>query len=616
MANLPKFLAPFRRLPMGFKLGGMFMLLMLLSGGNLYFINQVYDSIANAAKLINQSGRLRSLSQQVALQSAGFVLEPSAAARQLVIELESEFSENCAQVEREVARLHPLMHSAGDRLEEQLQHIAQIAQRQHLALERVLTEPDPAARQAAQREVVDVAAMIWRAADYLVDGLEEATHTANLRADFIAYLVQALGILIMLWLYSYVRSRITLPVLTLSDLTRRFAAGERGLRMDFHSHDEIGQLVSAFNYTATHTAELIEKFDRLNAELEGKVLARTADLEQAWLDAEQANSAKSTFLATMSHEIRTPMNGVIGMIEMLQQSSLDGRQLEMLNIARDSTFALLTIIDDILDFSKIEAGNFQINNLPMSVADVVEGICETLSSLAMKNGAELILFTDPGIPSQVMGDAGRLRQILLNLANNAIKFSSGQQRQSKVSMRSLLVESTPDRVTLEFRIADNGIGMNEETQARLFAPFTQADSSTTRNFGGTGLGLVISRQLARMMGGDITLHSAPGKGTTLNVRIPFKRVPVNPGIHEVRTLVAGLACLVAGGPESLADDLAAYLVHEDAVVERAADPAAIRQWITGRPPGPAWMPVLSPLGAAHAGGPGSWQPIWSVWTSG
>ena len=585
MAKLPKFLVPLRRWPMGIKLGGMFLLLMLLAGGNLYFINKVYGNIANAAELINQSGRLRYLSQQVALQSAGFVMEPSEAARQLKMKLEGEFLMHYAQVEREITRLPPLMRSAGDRLEEHLQHVVQTWQRQHIALEQVLAEPDMEGRLAAQREVATAAAMILVETDHVVDALEEAVHTANLRADFFTYLAQVLGILIMLWLFYYVRSRITVPVLALADLTRRFAAGERGIRMDFHSHDEIGELVSAFNYTSAHTAELIDKFDRLNAELEGKVLARTDELAHAWLEAEQASRAKSAFLATMSHEIRTPMNGVIGMIEMLQQSSLNGRQLEMLNIAHHSAFALLAIIDDILDFSKIEAGNFQINNLPMSVADVVEGISETLSSLAMRNGTELILFTDPGIPSQVMGDAGRLRQILLNLVNNAIKFSSGQQRQSRVSMRTLLAESTPERVTLEFHVADNGIGMGEKTQERLFEPFMQADDSTTRSFGGTGLGLAISRQLARMMGGDITLHSMPGKGSTFNVRIPFKRAPMNPETHEESSPVRGLACLVAGGPESLADDLAAYLVHEDAMVERAADLAAIRQWIIGRPAG-------------------------------
>src|SRR3989338_733324 len=156
-----------------------------------------------------------------------------------------------------------------------------------------------------------------------------------------------------------------------------------------------------------------------------------ADLEQARLDAEQANLSKSAFLANMSHEIRTPMNGVIGMLEVLQQSSLTGQQVEIANVIHDSAFALLAIIDDILDFSKIEAGKLQIDSVPMSVTDVVEGVCEAINHMALKKGVELTLFTAPSIPEQVMGAPGRLRQILINLANNAVKFSSGQVRQGK-----------------------------------------------------------------------------------------------------------------------------------------------------------------------------------------
>ncbi|OGS96358.1 MAG: hypothetical protein A3H31_05410 [Gallionellales bacterium RIFCSPLOWO2_02_FULL_57_47] len=584
MANLSRFIALPRRLPIGIKLGTVFLLLVTFATGNLYLISKAFDSIMDVAGIINQSGRLRYISQQLALQSASFVNEPGEAARQAEIELESKYLLHYANVARRIERIHPLMRVPGDNLEQHLDHIDKAWQRQHIAVERVLAEPDLAARQAAHREVAAAAATMLGEADHLVGALEGAANNAHRRLDFIIRLVQAAAIVFTLLLFLYVRARIIAPISRLADLTRGFAAGERDARMDFHARDELGDLASAFNSTAEHTTALIDKLDRFNAELEERVLARTDALEHARLEAERANLAKSVFLATMSHEIRTPMNGVIGMLDVLQHSSLNGQQLEMLKIIHDSAFALLAIIDDILDFSKIEAGNFQIHSLPFSVVDVVEEIGETLYFLAMKNGVELTLFSDPEIPSLIIGDAGRLRQILINLANNGIKFCSGQQRQRKVSVRALLAESTPHEVIVEFRVADNGIGMDEAIQARLFVPFTQADSSTTRNYGGTGLGLAICRQLARRMGGEIGVWSEPGKGTVFSVRLPFKLLP-EADVSAPLSRIAGLACLVAGGSESLADDFAAYLVHEDAVVARAADAAAIRQWITSRPPG-------------------------------
>jgi PAS domain S-box-containing protein len=329
---------------------------------------------------------------------------------------------------------------------------------------------------------------------------------------------------------------------------------------------------------------------QLNEELESKVEARTTDLEQARRTAEQANHAKSDFLSAMSHEIRTPMNGVIGMIDVLQQSSLNSRQMEMANIIHDSAFALLGVIDDILDFSKIEAGKLQMESLPMNIAGVVEGVCETLDHMSRKKEVELTLFTDPSLPIQVMGDPGRLRQILLNLANNAIKFSSRQGRQARVSVRATRkVEGAPgkmpEKMLVEFRVSDNGIGIDAETQARLFTPFTQADNSTTRIFGGTGLGLAISSQLTNMMDGEIAVQSEPGKGAVFTVRIPFTLPAEKTEADEKPSLVAGLSCLVVGGADSLARDMAAYLTHDDAMVERVTDRIAAWQWITSRPPG-------------------------------
>ncbi len=316
--------------------------------------------------------------------------------------------------------------------------------------------------------------------------------------------------------------------------------------------------------------------------------------------AEAANRAKSAFLAAMSHEIRTPMNGVIGMIQVLQQSSLKSSQSEIVKVINDSALALLGIVDDVLDFSKIEAGQFEVEHEPMSVAAVVEGACDTLDHLASNKGVELTLFTDPLLPEPALGDAARLRQVILNLAGNAIKFSSGQERTARVAVRATAVAMDSTSPAFEISIADNGIGMDEETLSRLFEPFAQADMTTTRRFGGTGLGLSISRRLVHLMGGDIEVQSQPGKGSVFKVRLPSERAPGTPVARgDGRDAVLkGLSCIVFSDATGLGEDQRTYLAHAGASVEAVAGMGQAKEVLARMTPG-EWIVVVD-KGSADA----------------
>ena len=335
----------------------------------------------------------------------------------------------------------------------------------------------------------------------------------------------------------------------------------------------------------------------LNANLEMRVQQRTRELERSRELAEQANRAKSSFLATMSHEIRTPMNGVVGMIDVLERSHLQASQVDMVKTIRESAYTLLAIVDDVLDFSKIEAGQFEIENQPMDVAAVLEAVCESLGPLAHGKGVAVRLFTDPALPAQALGDAARLRQVLMNLLGNAIKFSSGQGRPGRVSLRALNTPCNNGPGALAVEVADNGIGMDADTLARLFSPFTQADASTTRRFGGTGLGLSITHRLVTMMGGEIKVRSEPGFGSTFTVRLQLHAPPDLPAAAartESALPLAGVRCLLLGRSSGAAPDLGRYLTHAGATLQTVATLPDALTCLRSRRPGRTVVLVAEP----------------------
>jgi signal transduction histidine kinase/CheY-like chemotaxis protein len=288
-------------------------------------------------------------------------------------------------------------------------------------------------------------------------------------------------------------------------------------------------------------------------EREARAVAMAAQRE-----AEQANQAKSTFLATVSHEIRTPMNGVLGMVDILDHTPLNADQRDSLATIRYSASALLRIIDDILDFSKIEAGKLELERIELSTVELIEGVAEALAPQAASKGLKLAAYVAPDVPERVMGDPLRLQQILFNLLGNALKFTeAGYVR--------LSLERAGDALCI--RVADTGIGLTEEQRQRLFQPFVQADSTTTRRFGGTGLGLSIVRRLAEAMGGSVAVDSAHGVGSTFRVTVVLDAAPAS--APAARPL-DGLALVLSLGDPAEARAIARYL--EDAGAKVVVEP--------------------------------------------
>jgi signal transduction histidine kinase/CheY-like chemotaxis protein len=289
------------------------------------------------------------------------------------------------------------------------------------------------------------------------------------------------------------------------------AAGDHATRVHDRTLDEIGTLTRSFNHMAQTVADSTANLESRVAERTAALSAANTELAQARDTAEEATRVKSEFLANMSHEIRTPMNGIIGMGQLLSDTPLSAEQRHYAQTIGSSAEALLAIINDILDFSKIEAQKLDIEALDFDLRTMIDDFADLFSWRAAEKGLEFHCVVAPDVPTHLVGDPGRLRQVLTNFVGNAIKFTEQGQVVVRIARDDT---SSDDKLTLRFEVSDTGIGIPANKQGKLFAAFTQVDGSTSRKYGGTGLGLAISKQLAELMGGTVGLSSTPGHGST------------------------------------------------------------------------------------------------------
>ena len=330
--------------------------------------------------------------------------------------------------------------------------------------------------------------------------------------------VGAVALLVFSLLLWWISVALTRPLQTLVTATRDIRAGNYDIDLVSGRGDEIGTLESAFILMnmeiRRRVAELIES-EALQRRYLRESLAKQGQVEKALQQAEDATTAKSEFLANMSHEIRTPLNAILGFSQLLQSAPLEGPHLEYMVNLRQAGESLLRILNDVLDYSKMEAGRLELVNESFDLKDLLSAVTQVFSYQLLEKNLSLRVRVDDAVPTHLMGDALRLRQILINLVGNAFKFTE----RGAIEITVECPHRTDASLTLKFSVIDSGIGMNEQQVSRLFHSFAQADSSITRRFGGTGLGLSICRQLVGLMGGAISVESVPGVGSSFSFTV-------------------------------------------------------------------------------------------------